>query len=66
MICGSQSQLWRFPWWPRRLWLIWNLSAEDFPQRPPISTASRELVDGYANFIIHVHNYNLGAGKLFR
>lgn len=63
---GSQSRPWRFPCWAPRLRLIWNLSAEDFPQRPPVPTASGELADGYANFIIHVHNCNLGVGKLFR
>lgn len=33
-ICGSQSRPWWFPGQPWRLWLIWNLSSEDFPQRP--------------------------------
>lgn len=63
---GSQGRPRHFPRRPWRLRLIWNPSAGDFPRRAPMATASGELVDGYANFITRVHNYNLGVGKLFR
>lgn len=45
----------------------WNLSTEGFPQRPPVSTGmEQELVDGYTNLIINVHNYSLRVVNLLR
>lgn len=41
-------------------------SAQRTPHKGFHIYGEQEFTDGYANFVIHVHNYNLGVGKLFR